>query len=85
LRPHREPIRVEQEIWQHQKSKKKTIVIQKLKTVPQKIVLNHFFLKIIHNYGHGGNGIALSRGTAVHAVELLLDSISVTDKLKSNL
>ena len=33
-----------------------------------------FFSKIIHNYGHGGNGIALSRGTAVHAVDLLLET-----------
>ena len=30
--------------------------------------------KIIHNYGHGGNGIALCRGTAVHAVRLLTES-----------
>jgi glycine/D-amino acid oxidase-like deaminating enzyme len=49
------------------------------------------FKQIIHNYGHGGNGIALSRGTAVHAVELLLAEIAdskfriATDKPKSNL
>lgn len=27
--------------------------------------------KIVHNYGHGGHGIALSRGTAVHAASLV--------------
>lgn len=27
--------------------------------------------KVVHNYGHGGHGIALSRGTAVHAASLV--------------
>jgi hypothetical protein len=42
---------------------------------------------MIHNYGHGGNGIALSRGCAVHAVNLLLDleKIYVGSVPKSNL
>ena len=33
---------------------------------------------VIHNYGHGGNGISLSRGTSVHAVNLLLDEKAVS-------
>lgn len=41
-----------------------------------------FFQKIIHNYGHGGNGIALSRGTVLHAIDLLLNEES---KVKSKL
>lgn len=37
--------------------------------------LINFLIKIIHNYGHGGNGIALSRGTVIDAVDLLLEEI----------
>lgn len=34
---------------------------------------NNQLVTVIHNYGHGGNGISLSRGTAVHAINLLLN------------
>jgi len=38
-------------------------------------------LKVVHNYGHGGNGIALSWGTAVHAAKLVLSSLQDKSKL----
>lgn len=28
-------------------------------------------LKVVHNYGHGGSGVTLSRGTAMHATSLV--------------
>ncbi|XP_060062713.1 D-aspartate oxidase-like isoform X2 [Ylistrum balloti] len=33
-------------------------------------------LKVVHNYGHGSNGIALSWGTAVEATDMVKDLIS---------
>ena len=48
------------------------------------LVICESLLKIIHNYGHGGNGISLSRGTAVHAVNLMLDA-DLEINLKSKL
>ena len=52
LRPYREPIRIEKEIYTNNGSKNVTV---------------------IHNYGHGANGIALSRGCAIYAVDLLFN------------
>lgn len=44
------------------------------------------FLKLIHNYGHGGNGIALSRGTCIDSVNLLVSENDIkTNLAKSKL
>ncbi len=32
-------------------------------------------LQLVHNYGHGVDGIALSWGTACHATELVQESL----------
>ncbi|XP_069112492.1 D-aspartate oxidase-like isoform X2 [Argopecten irradians] len=39
-------------------------------------------LKIVHNYGHGSNGVALSWGTAVEAAKLVKELISKTSSSK---
>ncbi len=31
---------------------------------------------VVHNYGHGGNGISLAPGTVLHALELLEDKLT---------
>jgi D-aspartate oxidase len=54
LRPHREPYRIEKEIYE---IKNKKVIV-------------------IHNYGHGGNGISLSKGTTIDAVNLLLKELN---------
>lgn len=64
LRPHREPTRVEKQIFSNQ-SKKNIIVI--------------------HNYGHGGNGISLSPGTSLHAIQLLERELNLQNDFKSKL
>lgn len=37
--------------------------------------------QVVHNYGHGGNGVALSWGTAVHAANLVLEGLDVKARL----
>ncbi|XP_063422409.1 D-aspartate oxidase-like [Mytilus trossulus] len=38
-------------------------------------------LKIVHNYGHGSNGIALSWGTAIHAAKLVKDIVDSNSRM----
>ena len=38
-------------------------------------------LRVVHNYGHGGDGIALSFGTAAHAVTLVKQVLRFSPKL----
>lgn len=43
-----------------------------------------WFVQMVHNYGHGGTGVALSWGTAVEATDLvqqLLRKTTTTSKL----
>ena len=35
----------------------------------------NFDLQVVHNYGHGANGIALSWGTAVEAADLTMQAL----------
>lgn len=46
---------------------------------------NGKFKNIVHNYGHGAHGITLSWGTARHATELVLQTLTGTSLLKSKL
>ena len=34
----------------------------------------HFF-QVVHNYGHGANGISMSWGTSLDAAELVKDAL----------
>lgn len=38
-------------------------------------------LKVVHNYGHGGVGIAMSWGTSLHATELVKDMLQSHSRL----
>jgi len=63
LRPNREPIRVETDIFKRNNKK----------------------LLVVHNYGHGGNGISLSWGTAMDAAQKfssLLNDLKANEKSK---
>jgi hypothetical protein len=36
----------------------------------------HSVLQIVHNYGHGGYGVTLAPGTALHAVRLVTEALA---------
>uniref|UniRef100_A0A0L8GPT2 FAD dependent oxidoreductase domain-containing protein n=1 Tax=Octopus bimaculoides TaxID=37653 RepID=A0A0L8GPT2_OCTBM len=63
LRPHRDPIRLEQDIMNFPKGT----------------------LKVVHNYGHGANGVSLSWGTAKHATRLVRQFLENDPELRSKL
>ncbi|CAC5403735.1 DDO [Mytilus coruscus] len=44
-----------------------------LRLEPEIVKTNKGPLKVVHNYGHGSNGIALSWGTGIHAAKLVKD------------
>jgi len=39
-------------------------------------------LQVVHNYGHGGNGVSLAWGTSKHAVDLVSQLIQSSTKAK---
>lgn len=41
--------------------------------------------QVVHNYGHGGNGVALGWGTAVEAAQIVRDITQRQRKNKSKL
>ncbi|XP_036370766.1 D-aspartate oxidase [Octopus sinensis] len=63
LRPHRDPIRIEQDVMNFPKGT----------------------LKVVHNYGHGANGVSLSWGTAKHATRLVRQFLENDPELRSKL
>ncbi|XP_063424908.1 D-aspartate oxidase-like isoform X2 [Mytilus trossulus] len=52
-----------------------------LRLEPEIMNLSTGKLKVVHNYGHGGVGIALSWGTSLHATELVKDMLQSHSRL----
>jgi len=44
----------------------------------------YFMLQVIHNYGHGAEGISLSWGTSVYAVKLAEEMLTETEETVGN-
>ncbi|RWS07293.1 D-aspartate oxidase-like protein [Dinothrombium tinctorium] len=58
---------------------------QPLRLESEIIEVNGSRIPLIHNYGHGGHGVSLSRGTALKAAALLNEKLDRNHYLKSKL